>query len=467
MLEKSVLLVFPPSDWGQTERFCQPLGILTLGAILNDAGIKVNVLDISAEGWSKKRLTEYLEENSFSHIGISVLTLNRSVAYEIFEIAKTIAPEIICIAGGPHVTFINEDIFEECAYIDIAVSGEAESKIVEIIENPTSKFYDLGVAKELDKLPFPERKFVRHIKYNKMSGMWVGDSASMKWIRGCSWRKCTFCSRSEITMIHRRRSPESIIEEIEVIQKKLKYKNIFVVDDSLKIDSECTKEILRLKIKKGLDIPFWALARADHIDEEGAALLNQANCRGLLLGVESIVPRMIDKYQKIDIKPENWQKILTEAFGILNRNNVFAIGTFIVGGPTETKEEILATTNFLKKSKIDVAEAFPFQYVIGSVLWDNAVKDGSISKEQFCSYNDSKFGTSNLTTKEIFKLAKKTENIINSPFRNPKRYVRIARKFIKNKQWDMMTANLLRLPVLIKNFLFQHPYEVIPEDLHG
>ena len=125
----------------------------------------------------------------------------------------------------------------------------------------------------------------------------MDDSASMKWIRGCPWRKCRFCSRNELTLKHRRRSPEKIIEEIAIIQHELKYKNILVVDDSLALNTKFSKNILRMKIKEGLDIPFWALARVDQIDEEAFQLMKRANCSGLQVGIESIVPRVIDMYK--------------------------------------------------------------------------------------------------------------------------------------------------------------------------
>ncbi len=363
--------------------------------------------------------------------------------------------------------FVKEDIFKESGDIDIAVSGEAELEIVEIIMNPTKRFYDLGYVKDIDNLPIPDRTFVRHIKYNKMSGISIGDSASMKWIRGCQWRKCTFCSRSEITMAHRRRSPEKIIEEIDILQNKMKYKNLIVVDDSLRINCEYTKRILKLKIDKKLDIPFWALARADHIDEEGAALLKEANCVGILLGIESIVPRIIDRYKKTNEPPEQWHNIIEKSFKILNKHNIISIGSLIIGGPDETKEEILETVEFCKNSNLDVAEAFPFQFIIGSKLWSEAISENKISSSQYYSYNDRSFGTTSFTTQELFKMAKYAEKRINSPLLNPGRILRLFKKLVKNRQWRMLIYNLIKLPLVLKSVFFNHPYELIPEDLHG
>lgn len=466
MCEKSVLLIFPASKWELKDTFCQPLGILTLGAALKQAGIKVSIIDLSAEGWSKRKFHNYLKNGYFSHIGVTVLSPFREIGYEIIDMAKKVSPEIITIVGGPHASLRGEKILAECQNIDIAVSGEAELDIVDIINNPLKRFYDLGVVEDIDKCPIPDRSFIRHLKYTTFSGIWVGDSTSMKWIRGCQWRKCTFCSRSELTISHRRRTPEKIIEEIAIIQNELKYKNLFVVDDSLMFKSKYVKTILEMKIKEGLDIPFWALARADHLDDESLGLLRKANCSGLEIGIEAAAPRVIEMYKKTDLKPTLWKQKLESTFELADKHNILTIGTVIVGGPYETKNEIQQTTDLCKNLKVDVIQAFPFLYIIGSELWKQAIEQGQISSEQYFTYNDKKFATTEFTTEELIKMAMETEHTVNSPLKNPSRYIRIVKKFIRQRKWSMIGNNFIRLPLIIKNFLFEHPYEVIPDEYH-
>ncbi len=467
MSDISILLVFPPEKWGNIERFCQPLGILTLATILEREGINVSVIDLSAEGWSPLKMANFIADGDFTHIGVTILTPFRHIAYSILQIAKRVKPDITTLVGGPHVTYIKEKIFLESSHIDIAVAGEAERKIVDILLKPTKKFYDLGYIKDIDSLPIPDRSYVRHIEYNRMTNIWIGDSASMKWVRGCPWRKCRFCSRSVLTMAHRQRTPEKIVEEIAIIQNELKYKNIIVIDDSLRVNSKHTKEVLRLKIKEGLDIPFWSLARADHIDEEGARLMRQAGATGLLVGVESAVPRMIDMYQKISGNPRNWPQKLNYAFELADKHQLIIIATFIVGGPYETAKEIQKTLDFCRTSKLDISQPFPFLYLIGSDFWEQATRKGQIKPDQYYTYNDKSFGTTEFTTDEIFNLVLEAEFLINSPLLNPGRYVRLIRKLIKQKNWSLIGQNLFRLPLIIKDVWSQHPYEMVPEELHG
>ncbi|MFW9924859.1 MAG: B12-binding domain-containing radical SAM protein [Candidatus Thorarchaeota archaeon] len=466
MANESVLLIHPPFIWGVSDRFCQPLGVLTLASALKEAGIKVVVLDLAAEGWPPQKFAQYLRENKFTHIGVTIISPFRDIAYSILKLAKKIYPDIITLAGGPHPTVTKEDIFSECPYLDYAVSGEAELDIVEIIQNPKKKFYDLGYVKDLDTVPIPDRSHVRHIQYNELSGVFMGDSATMKWVRGCPWKKCRFCTRNELSMHYRQRSIDKIIEEIAIIQNELKYENIINIDDSLRFDRKFIQDILKAKIKEGLDIPFWALARADQINEKGAQLMKRAGCNGIQIGLESVVPRIVDMYKK-SWDPSAWRDNLTNAIELCNKYDIIVIASFIIGAPTETEAEIWDTINYCKNSKLDIAQAFPFQYLRGSEMWTEAIEKGQLQTNQYYTYNDKKFGTTQYTTEELFTLAKVAEDYINSPIKNPGRYVRIVRKFIKQGNWQLITNNLARLPSIIQKLLIEHPYEIVPEELHG
>lgn len=467
MSEESVLLVYPPGHWGEIERFCQPLGILWLASILKQEGIKVKAVDLSAEGWPPNRMAKFIAQGDFTHVGTTIVTPFRKVGYDILKMTKKIDPSITTLAGGPHATYLKEKTFAECSAIDIVISGEAELDIADIIRNPNRKFYDLGVVQDINSLPIPDRSHIRHIQYNKMDSLWLGDTASMKWVRGCSWRKCTFCSRSELTMVHRRRSPEKIVEEIALLQNEMNYKNIIVVDDSLRVKSKYVKDIFRLKIKEGLDIPFWLMARADHIDDEGARLMRRAGGTGLLIGLESVVPRIIDMYRKTNAEPHTWYRKLDQAFELADKHQLITLVTLIVGAPTETEEEMWTTVDYSRQSKLDLVQPNPFIFLVGTDLWRDAIQKRQISPDQYWTYNDKSYGTTRFTTKEIFDLAVKAQNHINSPLLNPRRGWRIIRKLIKQKNWQLIGQNLARLPLVFYDLFVEHPYEVVPEELHA
>jgi radical SAM superfamily enzyme YgiQ (UPF0313 family) len=71
-------------------------------------------------------------------------------------------------------------------------------------------------------------------------------------------------------------------------------------------------------------------------------------------GIETGSKRMMRKYmggKMLPYKPEQWQEIVTQAFGILNDNDWYPLATLIVGLPDEKEEDVLATLELMDKLK--------------------------------------------------------------------------------------------------------------------
>ncbi len=71
-------------------------------------------------------------------------------------------------------------------------------------------------------------------------------------------------------------------------------------------------------------------------------------------GIETGSTRLMKKYmagKMLPFKPEQWQEIVTEAFGILNDNDWYPLATLIVGLPDEKEEDVLATLELMDKLK--------------------------------------------------------------------------------------------------------------------
>jgi radical SAM superfamily enzyme YgiQ (UPF0313 family) len=71
-------------------------------------------------------------------------------------------------------------------------------------------------------------------------------------------------------------------------------------------------------------------------------------------GVETGSPRLMKKYmggKMLPFKPEQWQDVVTNAFGILNDNNWYPLATLIIGLPDEKEEDMLQTLELMDKLK--------------------------------------------------------------------------------------------------------------------
>ncbi|MGB9959820.1 MAG: B12-binding domain-containing radical SAM protein [Candidatus Bathyarchaeales archaeon] len=69
-------------------------------------------------------------------------------------------------------------------------------------------------------------------------------------------------------------------------------------------------------------------------------------------GIETGSVRLIKKYmagKMLPYTPEQWQEIVTSAFGILNDNNWCPLATLIIGLPDEKEEDVLETLELMDK----------------------------------------------------------------------------------------------------------------------
>jgi radical SAM superfamily enzyme YgiQ (UPF0313 family) len=71
-------------------------------------------------------------------------------------------------------------------------------------------------------------------------------------------------------------------------------------------------------------------------------------------GIETGSPRLMKKYmagKMLPFKPEQWQDVVTNAFGILNDNDWYPLATLIIGLPDEKEEDMLQTLELMDKLK--------------------------------------------------------------------------------------------------------------------
>ncbi|HUJ84389.1 MAG TPA: radical SAM protein [Candidatus Acidoferrales bacterium] len=71
-------------------------------------------------------------------------------------------------------------------------------------------------------------------------------------------------------------------------------------------------------------------------------------------GIETGSTRLMRKYmagKMLPYKPEQWQEIVENAFGILNDNNWYPLATLIIGLPDEKEEDVLQTLELMDKLK--------------------------------------------------------------------------------------------------------------------
>ena len=100
-------------------------------------------------------------------------------------------------------------------------------------------------------------------------------------------------------------------------------------------------------------------------------------------------------------------------------------------------------------------------------ILNNAVKSGALHSEQYFTYQDKMFGETELTTDQLFDLAKEASYLIHSPLINPGRTGRIIKKFVDQRNFELIARNLARLPQKVVDMLNRRSYEMVPDELHA
>jgi radical SAM superfamily enzyme YgiQ (UPF0313 family) len=154
------------------------------------------------------------------------------------------------------------------------------------------------LIKDLDAQPWPDRERIDMERYLSAWRTHHGQgSVSLITARGCPY-KCNWCSHSVYGTSHRRRSPHSVVNEIEWIVSRYNPEMLWLADDVFTIHHgwlfECAAEMQR----RTLAIPCECITRADRLNSRVAETLAQLKCFRVWIGSESGSQRILDAMQR-------------------------------------------------------------------------------------------------------------------------------------------------------------------------
>jgi len=367
-----------------------PIGLLYISSAIRQtfgSQYEIKILDSGIDDFSLNDLKLCLEEFQPGFIGLSTLSCETDLMQDIASISKSVIKDCKVIVGGPHATVAAAALLSD-PNIDIAVIGEGENTIVELLKSldesiPLSFVSGIAFRENnrivstgprnyigiLDALPFPAWDLIDMKKYVN-SPNWNGITKEYLYLpiltsRGCPYQ-CTYCHN--IFGKHVRiRSSEDVVSEIEYLFRKYSVKEFHIIDDAFNYDAARAKHLCSAIIASGLKISlaFPNGLRADNIDDELIILLKKAGTYKINFGFETIIPRlqsMIKKNLDIDSAHATVRKV--------SKTGIITGGYFMFGLPTETREDILKTINFAAKSSLDTAYFFKVTPYPGSELYD-------------------------------------------------------------------------------------------------
>lgn len=371
-----VLLINPPlfnmvgstaaKDIEELDSCLPPLGLMYVAAYLEKySSHQVKIVDCPFEKYSFEEIAEIIKKERPDVIGISVLTFTLIDAFEVIRIAREQAPASKIILGGTHVNiYPNETMLNK--RVDFLVLGEGEETFKKLLDNinnigvlkqiPGLVFRTAGeiiktappsLIQNLDALPFPARNLTNYKKYASSLAKKF-PVTTMFTSRGCPFR-CLFCDRPHFKGIFRARSAASVVDEMQECCG-MGIKEIFLYDDTFTVNRKRVLDICSEIEKRGLEITWDIRARVDTVDEEVLRALKKAGCERIHFGIEAGTEKILKVLNK-GITLSQAEK----AIALSKKIGISALTYFMIGSPTETKEDILATFKFIKKINPDYA----------------------------------------------------------------------------------------------------------------
>lgn len=376
-MEPLCVLIYPKTAEIEFSHPDVPYSILFVGSYLKANGINVKLFDQRLT--SNKDILQYIESNTVTHVGLSTMTGPQIIfAMELSRKIRQIKPEVKIIWGGIHATVAPGSLLKH-DFIDYIVYGEGEETLLDLIQN-SDKNPLKGVLRREDKIEnLVPREFM---DMDNVSLDWtlldarkyisVRDGRrymSFVTSRGCSF-KCQYCYNSVTKSIWRSWSVDKVRQEIEkIMQFDISY--ISFMDDNLAINAKWLTEVCKILEEK--NIIWYGDLRANMITHENMERFK--NCTMVFIGAESGSQRVLDDIRKM-IKVED----IYNAARVLNERNMTGTFSWIIGFPQETRDDVMATINAVRK----VSEIMPaavqrlkiFSPYPGSNLYKQTVEKG-------------------------------------------------------------------------------------------
>jgi anaerobic magnesium-protoporphyrin IX monomethyl ester cyclase len=362
-------------------------GLAHLSSAAKAQGFAIDLIDLRAlRGWDHFR--DEVAARQPDVVGITMMSVDYNPAAQCLDIVKAVNPDIVTVVGGPHPTLALEEVAANDK-IDYIITHEGEitfPKLLRAIESSTLSTDRIlvGERPDLDELPFPDRDLF--LDEWRRAG-YASDSPEDPFVpelpppfitiiagRGCKYN-CSFCQPAERCLFGhgvRRRSPANIVAELEVLRDKYRFNSLMFHDDTLTGDQDWVVEFCRLYRQRGFTQPFFCQSRADIIvrHEDMVALMAEAGCKGYFVGFESGSDRVLKFIRKGTTREINLQ-----AARICRKYGIKIWANYMLGLPTETKEEVMETISMLQQIDPDYYSPAFYTPHPGSDLYDYCLEN--------------------------------------------------------------------------------------------
>jgi len=364
--KKQIYLVQPPIAGTPTD-VTAPLGILLLGALIEQEGYQPHVVDLNLRNKQgridparsiRSQMIRFFPKDSaeIDAIGITTWSYNFDVTMELVEEIKKRHKGVPVILGGPHVTFVDQETMQAFDSVDYVLRGEGDYGFTqllralddgappealaaipgltwrdpegELVQNPMG-----GVVEDLDALPYPALHLIDPQEYLAIYPMLYIEAG-----RGCPYN-CNFCSTSHMFQRkYRVKSAKRLVDEIEWTVEQTGHSTFELLHDNLVANKSYVKQLCDEIRERNIDVAWSCTSRTDNMTEEIAEDMFLAGCTDVFFGIETLSAER-QQWTGKRLKPPK----IEEAIALTARQHIRPQTGIIVGFPEESQEEFDAT----------------------------------------------------------------------------------------------------------------------------
>jgi radical SAM superfamily enzyme YgiQ (UPF0313 family) len=373
-----------------------PYSLALAAALLQERGVDVRLVDLTAERRTTAALIQALEAEPFRPGLVVFCSTTPTLEADVAEMARLkhhFGATLVCF--GPHASTAPRPSMEKAPAVDAMIVGEPEEAILALadlespdelgtIESVTWRRGDeivphraQGVYTDFPNAPFPAWSLLQIDRYTvPLEGK---PYVIVETSRGCPYT-CDFC----VAPLHqghgfRERAPGALVDEIERATRELGVRHFYLWADTVTLNAKTTKQFCDELIRRDLGITWFGNGRADNLtDLDFVRTLAASGCWLLSMGVESFS----DDTRKDMEKRLEHEKIRV-AFQNLRRAGIRSFAFFILGYPGDTPESMRRTTDFALELDPDFANFYPAVPYPGTGLYEKCRRDGLLADEDW------------------------------------------------------------------------------------
>jgi anaerobic magnesium-protoporphyrin IX monomethyl ester cyclase len=329
-----------------------PLGLLSIGGPLIDAGHEVRLLDGEFGPMRHAEIVVRVLEFAPDAIlfGHSGSTSGHPVIAEVSRMIRASMPRTPIIYGGVHPTYFWREILRDEKQIDVIVRGEGEETVVRLFEaiaaqRPYGDIPGLAFRSDGEAVATPAAPVIKDLDAHRVGwelidharySYWGGKRAVVvQFSRGCP-HQCNYCGQRGFWTRWRHRDPQKLAAEIARLHREHGVQVFNFADENPSAGRKPWRAFLEALIAENIDVTLVGSTRADDIvrDADILHLYKKAGFERFLMGMENTDEATLELIKKGGATATD-----REAIRLLRQHGILSMATWVAGFDEQTDKD--------------------------------------------------------------------------------------------------------------------------------